>query len=306
MNLHKSAVFFIVILALCTPCFAAPPVVLFPPGPLMLAAAGLTDTNDVEVLVWKTPEEAMTKLVTGDATAAVLPVTLGAALSTRVEMTLLGVFREDLFSLILREEPGRGVTKLTGKEIIVAQGRGTVLDLLLRALLNKEGVDPDRSLALVYAPAPEALALYKRGKGNGVALPEPFATIAAEEGGVVVDLEEKWGQKTGSFKDIPAAGLFALTSRTRERPEEALLVRSRVEESALLYERNPSDSFSTVRERFGLSDHFRKALPRIRISFDRSKEALPDVEAFLRELYDTLPAGTEPPSFSFAEGPGTP
>ena len=49
---------------------AAQPVLLVPPGPLILATVGISRGADLRIEVWKTQEEAVTRLVTGDAAAA--------------------------------------------------------------------------------------------------------------------------------------------------------------------------------------------------------------------------------------------
>ncbi len=91
-----------------------------PAGPLILATVGISRGADLRIEVWKTQEEAVTRLVTGDAAAIVLPVTVGAAYSAKADIVLLGAFRESVFSLIVRG--GDGWENLRGREILVAQG----------------------------------------------------------------------------------------------------------------------------------------------------------------------------------------
>ena len=280
--------------------FAAQPVLLVPPGPLILATVGISRGADLRIEVWKTQEEAVTRLATGDAAAAVLPVTVGAALSAKADIVLLGAFRESVFSLVVRDGVG-GWENLRGREILVAQGRGTVLDSILRSVLSSYGLKPGRDVTLIYAPAPEAVALYHRGKAAIVALPEPFASLALENGGRPLDPQEAWGRLTGASARFPVGGVFAMRSALRDNPGHASLLTSAIAASTAWFAEHPEQSCDLAGQAFGMpSERFRKALPRIHISFDSSEACSSDVMSLLSRLYETLsPDMAPPPAASF-------
>ena len=278
---------------------AAQPVLLVPPGPLILATVGISRGADLRIEVWKTQEEAVTRLATGDAAAAVLPVTVGAALSAKADIVLLGAFRENVFSLVVRDDAGW--ENLRGREILVAQGRGTVLDSILRSVLSSYGLKPGRDVTLIYAPAPEAVALYHRGKTAIVALPEPFASLALENGGRSLDPQEAWGRLAGASARFPVGGVFAMRSVLRDNPGHASLVTSAIAASTAWFTEHPEQACDLAGEAFGMpSERFRKALPRIHISFDSSEACSSDVMSLLSRLYETLsPDMAPPPAASF-------
>ena len=53
---------------------------------------------------------------------------------------------------------------LKGKEVYVAVGKGTTVDLLLRSALSDAGLVPDQDVKFVYAPPQEIVALFKADK----------------------------------------------------------------------------------------------------------------------------------------------
>ena len=273
---------------------AAQPVLLVPPGPLILATVGISRGADLRIEVWKTQEEAVTRLVTGDAAAVVLPVTVGAAYSAKADIVLIGAFRESVFSLIVRD--GVGWEDLRGREILVAQGRGTVLDSILRSVLSSYDLRPGRDVTLLYAPAPEAAALFSRGKTTIVALPEPFASLALESGGRSLDPQEAWGRMTGASARFPVGGVFAMRSALRGNPGNASLVTNAIAASTAWFAEHPEQACDLAGHAFGMpSERFRKALPRIHISFDSVEACSSDVMSLLARLYDTLSPDMAPP-----------
>jgi ABC-type nitrate/sulfonate/bicarbonate transport system substrate-binding protein len=278
------------------PCLARP-LVLVPPGPLILATIGASIDGRIGISVWKTQEEAVTKLVTGDAAAVVLPVTVGAALARKADIVLLGAFRENVFALVARDSVADGGwADLRGKEILVAQGRGTVLDSILRSVLPAYGLKPGRDVSLVYAPAPEVAALYRQKRASLVALPEPFASLALEFGGRVLDPQEAWARLTGSSARFPVGGVFALRSRIAADRQELSLVVSAFAESTAWFAKHPEEACDLAGKTFGIpAERFAKALPQIHIAFDPADACSADVAALLARLHDALSPDMPPP-----------
>ena len=285
----------------CGAGFAAEdrPLVLVSPGPLALSAVGMAESGSVRVELWKTQEEAVSRLIAGDAAAVVLPTPLGARLAEKADVVLLGVLRQRLFYLLSRDAD-TDLKKLKGGSILVAQGRGTMLDSILRSVLLDAGLEPDRDVQLSYAPAPEAAALYKEGKVTAAALPEPFATLAAG-GAPALDLQALWIAGTsGVLPDLPGAGLFCLRPFVQDRPQEAALLVRGLEESVARYTEDQEKTCDRVEELFGFKAAiFKNALPRLKIGFESAQNASADVGALLERLRVGLPDAPAAPGAAF-------
>jgi NitT/TauT family transport system substrate-binding protein len=78
-------------------------------------------------------------------------------------------------------EPG----DLTGKTIAV-NGLGGVGEVVIKASLEKQGVDPER-IKLLEVPFPEMPAALEGNRVDAIWAPEPFLTQVLEEGGRQVD-----------------------------------------------------------------------------------------------------------------------
>lgn len=200
--------------------------VLNPGGPALIPMAGLLGehvSGDVplHLVMWRTQEEALGRLLRDPELYAVLPVPLGVLLGARSDLVLLAVHEWRVFSLVVSQTtPFDGWPSLAGKELYVAQGRGAMLDALTRLLLRREGLDPTKDLRLVYAPPQEIVALFRQGRIVAAVLPEPFATLclAHGQGRIALDLQQAWQDATGGR--VPVAGLFVHRDHVRNAPEE--------------------------------------------------------------------------------------
>ncbi len=186
---------------------------LNPFGPTILPIAHILNEytgKDIQVSFWRSPEQAVAAIKAGKADFYVLPVTLGANLYNKgFDLVLLGVHEWKVFYLVSREDV-KSLKDLRGKTIYSSHSKGTVVDVLLRYYLENEGLKPDIDVKIAYAQPNEIVALFKAGKVDLAALPEPFVTmvISSTKAHVVLDFQKKWKELTGLDERIPIAGLF--------------------------------------------------------------------------------------------------
>ena len=295
--------------SLGAPAWAERPLILVSPGPLILPAVALADDASVSMELWKNQEEAIARLLSKEAAAVVLPMTLGASAAGKADVVLLEVFREKLFFLLSREPAplenlDSNPDSLKGSELLVAQGRGTALDFLLRSVLLGRGLDPDKDLRLLYAPAPEAAMLFRQGKNSWVALPEPFATAALSSGGERTDLQDAWSALGGRNPLLPAAGVFALRGYVEGAPQDAARIVEAFSRAAAAFSEDPkracerAASFLNVK-----TDALERALPHITITLETAAAASADVAALLSDFRNSVSAdvyGLPGPEFYYA------
>ena len=275
--------------------------VLNPGGPALIPVAGILGGQvsgdlPLRVSVWRTQEEALGRLQGDPRLYAVLPLPLGVALGSRSDLVLLAVHEWRVFSLVVSPSlPFEGLASLKGKELYMAQGRGTTLDALVRFLLLREGVDPERDLRLIYAPPQEIVALFRQGSLEAAALPEPFTTLclAPGKGHVALDLQEVWQQATGGR--VPVAGLFAHRDRLREAPEEGAEVCRIMALSTAWGIRHPSEACAVLKKLFDTPEEpFLLGWDRMTFSWEPTDRCSRDVEIFFQTLHRTLPGDFSP------------
>jgi len=166
---------------------------------------------NLNIDLWKNPDEAIARIVSGEAKFAVLPITTAANLYTKgVDIKLVGIHEWKVFYLVSNQE-FKDLSSLKGKVVYSAHGRGQTVDVLLRYLLVLAGLEPDKDVQFAYAPPQEVVALFKAGKVEFAALPEPFVSMCLTSGGkIVLDFQEEWNKISGSANGIPIAGLFVI------------------------------------------------------------------------------------------------
>jgi NitT/TauT family transport system substrate-binding protein len=85
----------------------------------------------------------------------------------------------------------------------VGMSQGTVIDYVTARLLEKEGLDPGQIQSIAVPRLPDRLALLGSGELQAATLPEPFGTIALQDGAVSIVDDSKYpeyGSSVISFR----------------------------------------------------------------------------------------------------------
>ncbi len=142
------------------------------------------------------PDLLVSKLLSGEVDAAVLPTNVAAKLYAKKVPIVMGAVTGFGVLYMLSSDPTiQSLSDIRGKEIHNA-GKGATPDVLFRYLVKQEGLDPDKDVAVNFAYAHQELAqLLIAGKISTAVLPEPFATMVlmgAKQARVAVDLQKQW------------------------------------------------------------------------------------------------------------------
>lgn len=273
-----------------------------PLGPAILPVTGITSQQvkseiPVNVEFWKDTDEAIAMLASQRADFAVLPITNAANIYAQgINITLLGVHEWKVFYLLAAPNtPFEGWQSLAGKSVYTAHGRGQTVDVLMRAALSKEGIDPDKDLKISYAPPQEIVALFKAGKVDFAALPEPFVTLAMAGGSgqIAVDFQKYWGESTGKPERLPIAGLFVTNEFMSKYPQETKKVAQLLADSTDWSNQNIDQAIDIARENLPLPQPvLKKAMSRIDFHYLATKDCRAEVEFFLQKMNELYPKGT--------------
>lgn len=269
-----------------------------PVGPAVIPVIALDKgkvTGEVtpRVKYWKNNDEVVAMLSKGDADFAVVPLTQAANLyAKQKDLVLLGVHEWKVFYLVGSQNTSfNGWKSMKGKTIYTPPSRGQTVDVLMRAAMAQEGLNPDEDVKIFYAPPPEIVALFQSGKIDYAALPEPYATaaIASDKGKIVLDFQKFWSQLTGGAERIPVAGLFVKKAYMDAHPNETKAVEKLLIDSTNWGNQNVDQAVELSQELIATTPAIMKsALQRIDFHYVPSREAKPEVELFLnkmKELY---------------------
>ncbi|MBO8160997.1 MAG: ABC transporter substrate-binding protein [Thermosipho sp. (in: Bacteria)] len=248
---------------------------------------------NLNISLWKSPDEAIAKIVSGNAKFAVLPITTAANLYIKgIDIKLIGVHEWKVFYLVTKENNFEGLKSLKGKTVYSAHGRGQTVDVLLRYLLVLNGLEPDKDVQFVYAPPQEIVALFKAGKIDYAAIPEPFVSMCHTSGGkIVVDFQEEWNKIAGTQNGIPIAGLFIV--------EDIAQYTNLINEVEKTFEKSINWSNENLDEALKITSKYltiptpilKESMNRTEFRYVPISECKKDVELFLMKMNELYPDG---------------
>jgi NitT/TauT family transport system substrate-binding protein len=98
---------------------------------------------------------------------------------------------------------------LVGKKVALPFP-GAPLDLQMRYILEKNGINPDEEIQIVYAPFPQAAGQILSGQIDAAPLPEPLATTMVENKGLnrYERVQDAWAKVAGGDPLSPQVSLY--------------------------------------------------------------------------------------------------
>ena len=272
-----------------------------PLGPTVIPVTGLMENKvyeevEINVSLWKDNSEAVALLASNKADFAVLPITVGANLYTQgMKIVLLGVHEWEAFYLINDgTSEFNNIKSLKGKEVYSPHGRGQTVDVLLRYLLVQNGLIPDKDVKFSYLPPQEIVSLFKAGKIQYAALPEPFSTLAitGTNGKIVLNFQQEWNKVSGSKYGLPIAGLFVKKEFIDENPDVSMSVEEAFAQSVKWANENLDDSLKITNQYLTIPiPVLKESMKRLKFEYIAIEECKEEVEIFLSTMHEFYPEG---------------
>lgn len=162
----------------------------------------------------KSPDLLVAKILKEEADIAIVPSNLAAqAFNKDLPYTIVGTSTWGTMYLTSTEDI-KSFEELKGKEIY-SFGKGLTPDLVLRYVLSKNGIEPDKDLNITYLDsASEMGPAFLSGKTNLAVLPEPLLStimMKNKDAKMIFDLNEEWSNATGAEKGFPQSSLIIKT-----------------------------------------------------------------------------------------------
>ena len=263
---------------------------------LMQAQGEGTSANDYTFTVTDAPDDVVAKVASGDVDIAAVPTNLAAALYAKTSgaVQMLAVNTLGVMYIVTDGTPVTSMADLKGLTIY-ASGQGSNPEYVLRFLLQKNGLDPDTDVRIVWKSEHDEVATLVASGAAGVALlPEPFVTAVTVKDpklSVALDLTKEWARVVTDGSQLMMGGVIVRKDFAREHPDA---VTSFLAEYSASIDEAKSDAGTTsaLCAQYGIIPSAavaRQALPRLNLTFLTGAELKAGLEGYFRVLYDANP-----------------
>lgn len=271
----------------------------YPLAPLVENNA-LKDIADKTVIEpWVTSEQLSAMVTSDQAQFAVGPITNFLMLYNKgANVKLVNVAVWGMLYILSADDSVNSIADLKGKTIAVTGGLTSYHGNLLRYILMKNNLDPEKDLTIVNMDMTEASAQMATG-GIKLALSnEPNSTITienAKKGNInvirAIDLQKEWARAVGDENArIPQAGLIVVGDNAQNHAL-VTVVRDQYLESAKWINQNPAQAGPLVEKYFPKmkAAAVEKSMPYAGLNPVASSECKEEINAFLTEYLKVAP-----------------
>ena len=275
-------------------------------GPTTMGLVNLLDmersgkaSQHYDLQLYGAADEIVPKLIKGELDMAAIPANLAATLyqKTNGGIQVMAVNTLGVLYVVEKGDSVHSFADLKGRTIL-STGKGTTPEYVLRYLLTKNGLDPDKDVKIeYYSEASEVTAQMAASKKDAIAvLPQPYVTAAQLKDSslrVVLDLTKEWNKVCDT--QLITGVTVVRTEYAKENPD---IVANFLRD----YEKSIKAAQTDVA---GIAQ---KALPQCNIVYRVGDEMKADVNAYLKVLYDASPAavGGKLPDANFYYTKATP
>ena len=255
-----------------------------------------TAALDYDLQLYGAADEIVPKLIKGELDMAAIPANLAATLyqKTNGGIQVLAVNTLGVLYVVEKGDTVHSFADLKGRTIL-STGKGTTPEYVLRYLLKKNGLDPDKDVKIeYYSEASEVTAQMAAAKKDAIAvLPQPYVTAAQMKDAdlrVVLDLTKEWNKVCDT--QLITGVTVVRTAYAEEHPDVVQAFLTDYEKSVNAANTD-IDGTAALCEEIGVvakAAIAKKALPKCNIVFRRGEEMKKDISAYLQVLYDASPA----------------
>ena len=255
-----------------------------------------TAAMDYDLQLYGAADEIVPKLIKGNLDMAAIPANLAATLyqKTNGGIQVLAVNTLGVLYVVEKGDTVHSFADLKGRTIL-STGKGTTPEYVLRYLLTKNGLDPDKDVKIeYYSEASEVTAQMAATKKDAIAvLPQPYVTAAQmkdSELRVVLDLTKEWNKVCDT--QLITGVTVVRTAYAEDHPDVVQAFLNDYEKSVNAANTD-IDGTAALCEEIGVVAKVaiaKKALPKCNIVYRRGEEMKKDISAYLQVLYDASPA----------------
>ena len=255
-----------------------------------------TASQNYDLQLYGAADEVVPKLIKGEVDIAAIPANLAATLYQKTSggIQVMAVNTLGVLYVVEKGDTVHRFADLKGRTIL-STGKGTTPEYVLRYLLRKNGIDPDKDVKIeYYSEASEVTAQMAATKKDAIAvLPQPYVTAAQMQDSslrIVLDLTKEWNKVCDT--QLITGVTVVRTAYAEEHPEEVINFLKDYQKSVDAAN-DDLDGTAALCEEVGVvakAAIAKKALPKCNIVYRIGDEMKADVNAYLQVLYDASPA----------------
>ena len=290
-------------------------------GPTTMGLVNLLDmerkgtaTQHYDLQLYGAADEIVPKLIKGELDMAAIPANLAATLyqKTNGGIQVMAVNTLGVLYVVEKGNTIHSFADLKGHTIL-STGKGTTPEYVLRYLLTRNGLDPDRDVKIkYYSEASEVTAQMAAAKKDAIAvLPQPYVTAAQMKDSslrVALDLTKEWNKVCDT--QLITGVTVVRTEYAKQNPDIVANFLKDYETSITAAQTNVANTAALCEETGVVAKKAiaQKALPQCNIVYRVGDEMKADVNAYLKVLYDASPAavGGKLPDAAFYYTKATP
>ena len=269
-------------------------------GPTGMGMAKLYDDNANEMTDYKyeftvssAPDQVSPEIIKGNYDIACVPVNLASVLYNKTEGKL-GVVGINTLGVLYMLENGNTINKvadLRGKTVY-ATGQGSNPEYVLRYILKKNGIDPDKDVKIEFlADHAELATKLKENKVSIGMLPEPQVTAATMGTNVriALDMTKEWDKVSDTSL---VQGCIIVNKDFAEKYPNALKGFLAEYKDSVDYVNNNVEDASALVEKAGIIPKAaiaKKAIPNCNICLVTGDEMKASIKDMLKLLFEANP-----------------
>ena len=272
-------------------------------GPTTMGLVNLLDmersgkaSQHYDLQLYGAADEIVPKLIKGELDMAAIPANLAATLyqKTNGGIQVMAVNTLGVLYVVEKGDTVHSFADLKGRTIL-STGKGTTPEYVLRYLLTKNGLDPDKDVKIeYYSEASEVTAQMAATKKDAIAvLPQPYVTAAGlqdETLRVALNLTEEWN-KVADTQLI--TGVTVVRKEYAEEHPDVVAAFLTDYAKSVEAANTDLDGTAALCEEQGVvakAAIAKKALPNCNIVCLTGDELKADASAYLQVLFDADPA----------------
>lgn len=245
-----------------------------------------------------TADEITPKLLRGEIDLAAIPSNLAPILyqKSNGNIQVLSTNTLGVVYIATNDQEVRTVADLKGREIY-ATGKGAVPEYVLRYVLEKNGISPDKDVSIIWKNEPTEVVALMQAKSEAyemavVMLPQPFMTAALNQTfhyEQILDLTMEW--VSVSEDSMPVTGVLVGNKDFIKDNKEEVNAFLDEYESSINYVNLHAESMGEVIESYGIvkADIATAAIPYCKLEYFEGENMKKLLQSFYEALFEMEP-----------------
>ena len=249
--------------------------------------------NDYEFTLASAPDEVSASVLKGEPDIAAVPVNLAAVLYQKTEGKYVVTGINTLGVLYMLDTTGKinSVADLKGKKIY-ATGQGSTPEYILRYVLEKNGINPDKDVTIEFKSEHAELAtLVQSGEAQIALLPEPNVTttlLNAQNAKIALNMTDEWNKVSNDGSTV-VQGCIIAKKEFLDNNKAAYDKFIKEYRESVDFVNSDLENASAAVEKYGIIPKAavaKKAIPNCNITLVTGNEMKSKLEPFLNVLYN--------------------